>query len=1030
MVGSLFHPLNIFIAGLGGGFAIPLLYRLGKPWLHGGFIAALCAIALISGVSFFGLLHGDPAIEMLTAGALPPLSINLRFGLWEGFFAFGVNLVALLGALHLWDRLRGNYVALLLYLILIMGINGMVMTRDLFNLFVFLEIVSIATYGLFALERTPAALAAGFKYILATVVASTFFLLGAVLMYYVTGTLNIDALIASRAQIAGPIGFTALMLLLGCLLIEMKPFPANGWGLDVYETAPTGIAAMLSVAVSTGVFAAFLKLLPLFADQLGIIAFSGGVTFLFSNLIGIKQTDARRLLGYSSIGQLGLVLMAVALLQQLGAEQSIPLVVGGLFVNHLFAKAGLFWIVGILDRRDIHARASIKRSPLMLGILALFMVAIAGLPPFPGFWAKWELVIQLAGARKLVWIALILLGSLLEAAYMFRWFARELQPADADAKSTPGLVAQLPVFGAALFVSVAGCLAAHMAGAASLWLFAPLIVGVVLFALDGLPGRVKNVLTLVAVLVVGTWLTHATSGIAGLFAVLLLSGSLVIAFGGLYRGDRRPGYYPLLAIMLLSIFALLRSSTSLEFFFSWEIITLSSCFLIAMGRRAGPHVLTYLLFSLFSAYFLLAGFATIASISGSIELSALRIAGPDANLAFVLLAIGFLVKAGAIGVHIWLPGAYAEADDDFTAMLSAVVSKVAIFGLLVDTYIAIRSDAGLELGHALAWVGMLTIIAGAMMALRQNDFKRLLVFSSMSQIGYIIVATALMSHLGWVTALYLVANHMLVKGILFLALAGIILRTGTRCFSQTGGLLRAMPVTFATVLVAIVSMSGLPPLMGFGGKWLLLNAMNERGWYAMAAFGLFGTFLGFVYMARLVIGLFFGARKAGQGDVAEAPIVLLVPQVLLVAGIFILSLFPKLLIDPVSEAIDPQFAASTVWQGMSLEKIYSYWNAMPVAIVAVVAAAALFAVFWMIYRRARRQGGDFARFVAYYRPVFGWILPPLAIGFWRGVSFAALAAAGSLRKVYTGNGQTYALYVLFYFLALYLASSGFAGRSV
>ncbi|HEY0219848.1 MAG TPA: proton-conducting transporter membrane subunit, partial [Afipia sp.] len=532
------------------------------------------------------------------------------------------------------------------------------------------------------------------------------------------------------------------------------------------------------------------------------------------------------------------------------------------------------------------------------------------------------------------------------------------------------------------------------------------------------------VLTLVAVLVVGVWLMQATSGIAWLVAVLLLSGSLVIAFGGLYRSDARPGYYPLLAIMLLSILALLRSSTSLEFFFSWEIITLSSCFLIAMGRRAGPHVLTYLLFSLISAYFLLAGFATIASISGSIELSALRIAGPDANLAFVLLAIGFLVKAGAVGVHIWLPGAYTESDDDFTAMLSAVVSKVAIFGLLVDTYIAIRSDAGLELGHTLAWVGMLTIIAAALMALRQNDFKRLLVFSSMSQIGYIIVATALMSHLGWVTALYLVANHMLVKGILFLALAGIILRTGTRCFSQTGGLLHAMPVTFATVLVAIISMSGLPPLMGFGGKWLLLNAMNERGWHVMAAFGLFGTFLGFLYMARFVIGLFFGARKVGQADIGEAPVVLLVPQVLLIAGILILSLFPKLLIEPVSEAIDPQFASSTIWQGMPLEEIYSYWNATPVAIIAVIAATVLFVLFWMVYRRARGNGGNFARFIAYYRPFFGRTLPPVAIGFWRGVSFAALTAAGSLRKVYTGNGQTYALYVLFYFLALYLASNG------
>ena len=293
---------------------------------------------------------GGPVIEVLTAGALPPISINLRFGLWEGFFTFTTNVVALLGAMHLWDRLRGNYAALLLYLILVMGINGLVMTRDLFNLFVFLEIVSIATYGLLGLERTPAAMAAAFKYIMATVIASTFLLLGTVLLYYTTGMLNIDALIDARAQIAGPIGTTALLLVLACFIIELKPFPANGWGLDVYETAPSGVAAMVSVGVSAGVFFALLKLLPLFEGQLGLIALSGGITFLFSNLIGLTQTKIQRLLGYSSIGQMGLLLLALALLQQIGASASIPLVVGGLFVNHLFAKAGLFWFAGLIKR--------------------------------------------------------------------------------------------------------------------------------------------------------------------------------------------------------------------------------------------------------------------------------------------------------------------------------------------------------------------------------------------------------------------------------------------------------------------------------------------------------------------------------------------------------------------------------------------------------------------------------------------------------------------------------------------------------
>ena len=198
MIGGIFHPLTIFLLGLGGGFAIPLSYRLGKGWLAGLFALSLLGIAATSAVLFVLAWRSGQPFELMTGGAAPPIAINLRFGLWEGFCALGVNVVAVLGAWQLWDRLRDSYASLLLYLILVMGINGMVMTRDLFNLFVFLEIVSIATYGLLGLGASPAAVAAAFKYIMATVIASALFLLGAVLVYYAAGTLNIDDLIAHR----------------------------------------------------------------------------------------------------------------------------------------------------------------------------------------------------------------------------------------------------------------------------------------------------------------------------------------------------------------------------------------------------------------------------------------------------------------------------------------------------------------------------------------------------------------------------------------------------------------------------------------------------------------------------------------------------------------------------------------------------------------------------------------------------------------------------------------------------------------
>ena len=111
---------------------------------------------------------------------------------------------------------------------------------------------------------------------------------------------------------------------------------------------------------------------------------------------------------------------------------------------------------------------------------------------------------------------------------------------------------------------------------------------------------------------------------------------------------------------------------------------------------------------------------------------------------------------------------------------------------------------------------------------------------------------------------------------------------------------------------------------------------------------LLATFVGFLYMARFIQAVFLGPRKAGYGRIADAPVALLIPQYLLIAGILVMSFFPKLLIEPVSRAVDPQFASTLIWQGMSLEMIYGYWNPVPVMLFAVAAAALLYGLFWLL----------------------------------------------------------------------------------
>ena len=147
-----------------------------------------------------------------------------------------------------------------------------------------------------------------------------------------------------------------------------------------------------------------------------------------------------------------------------------------------------------------------------------------------------------------------------------------------------------------------------------------------------------------------------------------------------------------------------------------------------------PYALPFLLFSLVSAFCLLTGFALADAANGTLPCCfGLSDGRRRCGERICLLDARFPHQGrGNAGVHVWLPGAYAEADDDLSAMLSSVVSKVAIFGLFVVTYLAIRSEAGLELAHLMGWIGMLTTVAGAVMALQQDDIKRMLAYSSMS----------------------------------------------------------------------------------------------------------------------------------------------------------------------------------------------------------------------------------------------------------------------------------------------------------
>jgi NADH:ubiquinone oxidoreductase subunit 5 (subunit L)/multisubunit Na+/H+ antiporter MnhA subunit len=373
------------------------------------------------------------------------------------------------------------------------------------------------------------------------------------------------------------------------------------------------------------------------------------------------------------------------------------------------------------------------------------------------------------------------------------------------------------------------------------------------------------------------------------------------------------------------------------------------------------------------------------------------------------------------------------------------VGKAAIFGLLLATLHLAVNGAGKvdDVMYIMGWLGLITATLGAMLALFQEDVKRLLAYSSMGQVGYIVTAIAISTQVGWVSAGWMTVNHLLFKGLLFLAAAGLVYRTGTRLMYQMGGLDKNMPMTFVSVLIGIIAISGVPPLTGFGSKWLFFNALLEKGWYWQAGLAFFASGVAFLYLFRLIHTVFLGQRKRAHKDLREAPVWLLVPQVLLIVAIMAFSVWPKWLIDPLMTTFAGLFPATLSWQGITLESTLGYWNGTLIMIV----VAGVFLVpllillflsrfikiqkvkqFNIVFAAERPQTPEETHyaynFYSFYAKVMGPLIKPRATAFWDGMSEWSHTLGSTLRVLYTGNGQTYALYVLFYVVMIYIAVGG------
>ncbi len=337
---------------------------------------------------------------------------------------------------------------------------------------------------------------------------------------------------------------------------------------------------------------------------------------------------------------------------------------------------------------------------------------------------------------------------------------------------------------------------------------------------------------------------------AWFLALLLGVGACAAVYGIPYlveeRRHRRVGVaHLLLAVLLTALAGVFTARTIIAFLAAWEVMAVAAYLLVvfererAEARRAG---LIYLVLTHASTLALLAMFATWSG--GGVESRFEDLAGGRAGTAapasaiLVLALIGFGIKAGVVPAHFWLPGAHAAAPSHISALLSGVMIKTGIYGLL--RVLTLLGPPPPWWGWTVLLLGLASAVLGVLWALAQHDLKRVLAYSSVENIGIILVGLGLgalgaayhepaLALLGFTGALLHTLNHALFKSLLFLGAGAVVRATGTRELDRLGGLGRLMPRTAAAFLVGALAIAGLPPLNGFVSEWLIFRGLLEAG---------------------------------------------------------------------------------------------------------------------------------------------------------------------------------------------------------
>lgn len=424
--------------------------------------------------------------------------------------------------------------------------------------------------------------------------------------------------------------------------------------------------------------------------------------------------------------------------------------------------------------------------------------------------------------------------------------------------------------------------------------------------------------------------------------------SLAVLLSGLYsfrytkQDDARDKFFTLYLMLAGGVMGIVLSGDLFNIYVMLEVMTFAAVALTAYrswNPNAREAAFKYLVVGSIGSSSVLLGIALIYANCHTLNLaqiSALAMSkmNPSMLLAFALLFVGFGTKAFMVPFHPIAADAHAAAPSSVSVLISGVFTKTGVYGIIRVCYFLFRTMGMPAVQTGVVLIGSVSMFLCVTMALNQHDFKRLLAFHSISQIGYILTSLGLCTALGIAGGLYHAINHTLFKGLLFLTAGAVLYSTGTTKLEKLGGLAKKMPQTAALFMIGAFSISGVPPFNGFVSKWMIYQATYEKametgsiGYALVTVLAVVTSVLTLASFVKVGQSVFFGEMPIEYQNVKETPASMLVPMWIMAGLCLATGLLPNLmfkyLLGPAKGAVlnSPAYIDSAMGAGYAASQM-------------------------------------------------------------------------------------------------------------